>query len=300
MEVINQHVSAVLPMKKLLVYFLLAACLFLWCVAVYALTVPFDPSGGLVEVDVLLDGHIRARFGIDTGADKLYIDKTFARKHGLSFAENTRRRKVAGVDGASSVSFVDLNSLAIGEEIMNDLRATAIDMHELAGSQSIAAPDGLIGFNILRRFYVTVDYPARMLTLQTGRPRFLSGRKYSEFSFRQHKHLILVEVTLDDQATCPMILDYCASHTLISPQLAGELGLDYTIGKVSFIDRISMSGLMTGPGVVARNVPVVVTDFSQYRRSVPRAGFAGILGGSFLSLYKVTVDYQHQRVYFHK
>ncbi len=148
----NQPAVGISRMKGVLAFYPSVIGLFLCGAALFALTVPFDPSRGLVEIDVLLDGRVRARFGIDTGADKLYIDRTFASRQGLTFADNTRRRKVTGVSGASAVAFVDLRSLAIGGEVFNDMRATAIDMHELAGGPAANMPDGLIGYDILRRF----------------------------------------------------------------------------------------------------------------------------------------------------
>ena len=49
-----------------------------------AVEVTFHPYRGLVEVEVLIDGRVKGRFGIDTGADRLYIDKKFAEKNNLS------------------------------------------------------------------------------------------------------------------------------------------------------------------------------------------------------------------------
>jgi len=261
--------------------------------------IPFDSSRSLVEVDVLLDGRVKGKFGIDTGADRLYIDRKFAEQNGFHFAENTRRRQSVGIDGTSSIAFIDLKSLRVGEERLSNLRATVIDIVGLAQDPAVRPPDGLIGYDILSRYYLTVDYPTRQLLLQTEKPRFLSGRSYSEFAFRQRKHLILVDVVLNDRVTCPMILDYCASYTSIAPSLAVELGLDATTGKRRVVEQISISGAITGDDIDIGDVPVVVTDLSHYRRSIPRSDFAGILGGTFLSRLKLTVDYSNKRIYIH-
>jgi len=268
------------------------------CTAVLAVTtIPFDSSRGLVEVNVLLDGRVKGRFGIDTGADKLYIDRKFAERNGFQFAENTRRRQSVGIDGSSSIAFIDLKSLAIGEERLSSLRATVIDIVGLSQNPAARPPDGLIGYDILSRYYLTVDYPSRQMSLQTEKPRFLSGRSYSEFAFRQRKHLILVDVVFNDRATCSLILDYCASHTSIAPSLAVELGLNATIGKIQIVEQISIADAITGNDIDVNDVPVVVTDLTHYRRSVPRSDFAGILGGTFLSRLNLTVDYSKKRIY---
>jgi hypothetical protein len=268
------------------------------CTTVLAVTtIPFDSSRGLVEVNVLLDGRVKGKFGIDTGADKLYVDRKFAERNGFRFAENTRRRQSVGIDGTSSIAFVDFKSLKVGEERLSNLRATVIDIVGLAQNPAAHPPDGLIGYDILSRYYLTVDYPSRQMSLQTEKPHFLSGRSYSEFAFWQRKHLILVDVVINDRVTCSMILDYCASHTSIAPSLAVELGLNATIGKRHIVEQISMTDAITGNDIDVNEVPVVVTDLAHYRRSVPQSGFVGILGGTFLSRLNLTVDYSKKRIY---
>jgi len=273
------------------------------CVMVGALqaetTVPFDPSRGLVEVKVVLDGRVKGKFGIDTGADKLYINRSFVERHGFAYAENTKRRQSTGVDGSSAIAFVDVLSLKIGGEDLGRQRGTVVDIGKLSDNPQSAPPDGLIGCDILRRYLVTVDYPAHELTLQTDRPDFLSGRAYSEFAFRQRNHLILVDVSFDNHTTRPMILDYCATHTSINQSLAGELGLEAKLGIIQRLGRISLSNAVSGKDVEIENTPVIVTDLSHYKQSLPRSDFAGILGGTFLSHLKITIDYPRMRIYVH-
>ena len=259
--------------------------------------VPFDPVRGLVEVEVTIDGRVKGTFGIDTGADRLYIDSAFARRHSLTFLRSTPQRSVVGIDGSSEASFVEMRSLRIGQETLYNLRATAIKMDRIIKDKRLGYPDGLIGHDVLRRFYVTVDYPARTLKLQRGQPDFMKAGKDSSFHtirFSTHRHLILINVTFDSGVTVPMILDYCASYTSLSESLAGKLGLDLKEDKRQRITTMSIGDIVT-----SKNVPVVVTDLSQFKKSLRGAEFEGIVGASFLHEYKLTIDYRGKRIYVH-
>ena len=192
-------------------------------ISAVAVEIPFDPRRGLVEVEVLLDGRVRGSFGIDTGADGIYIDRGFARKNKLTFVGGTRERGVVGLQGRSEAETVKLRSLQVGDERLYNLKPVAIDMGALISDRSIGHPDGLLGYDALRRFYITVDYPRRQLTMRMEEPDFLQDRAFVAIPFSVKGHLALVDVTFNEEVTRPMILDYCASHTSISPGLARRL-----------------------------------------------------------------------------
>jgi predicted aspartyl protease len=259
--------------------------------------IPFDPVRGLVEVPVMIDGQARGTFGIDTGADRLYIDSSFAARHGLTFVNTGRQRPIVGLDGFSEASSVDLRSVRIGREALYNLRATAIDLRKIIQDQRKGMPDGLIGRDILQRFYVTVDFPNRLIKLELGQPDFMrqADSKLPPFvRFTTNRHLILIDVTLDDSVTVPMFLDYCASYTALSPALAARLGLNPEASEPQRVTRMSVEGL-----IETENVPIIVADFTRFKQSVKRAEFEGIIGASFLYRHKLTVDYKAKRIYIH-
>lgn len=274
--------------------------LLLACSVIGDTIIPFDASRGIVEVDVLLNQNIKGRFGIDTGADQLYIDRRFAERNGLPFAENTRQRQSVGLHGASAIAYVDLGALKFGDEILTAPRATVIDLIDLSVDKSAPPPDGLIGYEILRNYYLTIDYPARELSLQSEKPSFLNGREYSEFAFRKRQHLIILEVQLNGRLACPMILDYCASHTSISPQFATELDFNSTAGSVHMVDEVSLTGAVVGRNVELDKIPVIVTDLTSYQRSMSHSDIAGILGANLLFRLKITIDYSGKRILVHR
>ena len=254
-------------------------------------SIHFDPMRGLVEVDVVINGHAKGKFGIDTGADFLYIDKTFVKNNNLKLENKRPRRSVTGVDGSSEVYAFNLRSLKIGDERLYNLDASVIDMSKIINDQRRGIPDGLIGYDVLQRFYITVDYPNRSLELDMSEPSFIKKSKLDMVPFKFKRHFILVDVTLNDSITVPMILDYCASQVFISNSLAKRLGINSkrdNISKVSLDDK-----------VITKNVNTVVVDYTKLKKGLKGVEFEGILGASFLYRHKITVDYKRKRIYKH-
>jgi hypothetical protein len=261
---------------------------------VVATPMPFDPQRGLVEVQVRLDGRVDGKFGLDTGADRLYIDKTFAKSNGFTFANATASREIVGLNGTDKSAAVSLRSLAIGDETLYNLAATAVDLDQLTLDRTNDHPDGLIGFDVLRRFYLTIDYQAHTADMYMAEPRFLSGRAFETVPFRQFRHLIIVDATINNRLTKPMILDYCASYTTVSRRLADELELTPDARGL-----VTLSSVSLGSAVTENQVPTVVQEMDQYRQTFPGADFEGIIGTSFLWRHKITVDYKRRNIYIH-
>lgn len=259
-----------------------------------AVEVPFHPDRGLVEVEVLIDGRVKGRFGIDTGADRLYIDKTFAEKNNLSKLEEPPPRLVVGVEGSSTASWVQLRSLKLGREQLYNLKASVIDLGSLIKDQRLGYPDGLIGHEILRQFYVTVDYPRQKLEMKMEEPDIFATKKFVSIPFDIHRHLIIVDVVFNDGVTAPMILDYCASYTVVTPELAKRLRISDLVGARARMELMQVSEELSTTGVM-----VIVRDLSSLRQSAGKVQFEGILGGNFLNRHKITVDYKRKKIHLH-
>lgn len=258
-----------------------------------ATTITFDPWQGLVEVDVVIDGHAKGRFGIDTGADHFYIDRTFATEHALNLASGQPTRAVVGIEGHSEAFAGQVRSLEIGDQRLYNLDAVALDIHALIKDDRADPPDGLIGYNILRRFYVTVDYPNRQLTLQQTEPDFLHSSPPPYVSFETKGHLILVNATFNDSIIAPMALDYCASYVAISSELASRLNIPASTTHPR-VGRLSVNNL-----IATDSVYVGIADMSAIRNRLQGVPLEGLIGASFLYRHKITIDYKRNRIYLH-
>lgn len=255
-------------------------------------TVPFMPERGIVEIDVLLNGRITGRFGIDTGADRVYIDNAFSKKSGLELEGVGSARQVVGIHGISEAKNAHLASLAIGDERLYDLPVTLIDMANLIKDTTFGYPDGLIGHDVLRRFYVTVDYPKHRLELDQNRPYVTKQSDRNSIPFESVRHLIIVDVTINDSIEVPMILDYCASYMSVTPELAERLGHDTDKGERLRIDRVDL-----GRRLSSVDVRAVVSDITKITEGVQDRSIQGVIGGTFLYSHEITVDYRGERIY---
>lgn len=248
----------------------------------------FDPSRGLVEVEGTLNGALVGRFGLDTGADLLYIDREFAERAGILVPDNQDGKIVRGISGESQVASVQVRSFAIGDERIYNVPVEIIDLKALAGSSG-DPPDGLIGYQALRRFYVTIDYPNQEIELFSFEPRHDPNSVIS-VPFDQVGHLIVVKCEVDG-VDMNMFLDYCASHTLLTPAALKKLGREQTDGQT--MEKISLGQ------ITATEIPFTVRKLDNLVD--PRVvELDGILGFSFLRRFRITVDYGRRQLLFHR
>ena len=168
-------------------------------------------------------------------------------------------------------------------------------MGSVVTDQRAGVPDGLIGYDVLRQFYVSVDYPAKTIDLATEEPQFLAGKRFETVPYRTYRHLIIVDAVFNDDVTAPMLLDYCASVTVVSPYLAEQLDLSIEPNEIGFISTIEIAD-----DVSTDSVATVVADLTAFKRSTPRGEFEGILGATFLRTHRVTIDYAEKLIYFRR
>ncbi len=258
-----------------------------------ATTIPFDPSRGLVEIPVTINGKITGHFGIDTGADKLYLNRSFALQNDLIPPQTPANGHASGISGKSQAQDIAVGSLKIGDEatLMN-VQGSVIDLDALSQGSSGNNPDGLIGFDVLRQFYITIDYPAQSIEMRTDSPRYLDGRAYHTITFKPYRHLIMVDVTING-VTVPMALDYCSSYTIISTELAAKLGLSFDPAN----PFVQLAHTSLTDDVQSSDVMAVVMSMDEYRHSYPQLDIQGLLGGSFLQSHVITVDYRANHIY---
>jgi predicted aspartyl protease len=128
--------------------------------------VPFEiaPSKPLMVLPVEVNGHGPYRFCLDTGTSMTAISPALAAELGISMRPGDRPGTAAG--GPISVSFGKLESLAVGNHRVGDLDVTSADF--FASIAKVAGTDfeGIVGYNFLKLFRVTIDYPRALLELE--------------------------------------------------------------------------------------------------------------------------------------
>lgn len=125
-----------------------------------AVTVPFELKSNLIVLDARINGSPR-RLVLDTGASQTMLDSTAARDLHIDAAD---RRTARGAGGDIEVSMAPLKSVTVGDARVENLTSIVSDVSPIAEKLG-GNIDGVLGYDFLSRFRLSIDYAARMLTL---------------------------------------------------------------------------------------------------------------------------------------
>lgn len=127
------------------------------------MTAAFDLHANLIVVDTIIEG-VQKRFVLDTGAAATVVDSEAALELGL---EEQHRLVGRGAGGDVEMGMVEVRSIRVGDSEVRDLTCLVMDLGGLR--ERIVDPiDGILGYDFLSRFVLTIDYGQRALTLKTA------------------------------------------------------------------------------------------------------------------------------------
>ena len=125
------------------------------------------PSKPLALVSAQVNGEGPFTFADDTGASITVISPELARRLGI---ESTSAPSMTGGGGAISSTSGTIGSLMIGRAVGRRLSVMIADFLN-ALSSAVGTPlDGVVGYNFLRGFTVSIDYPNSVLGLEIEAP----------------------------------------------------------------------------------------------------------------------------------
>jgi predicted aspartyl protease len=119
----------------------------------------------LILLPAWLNGRGPFQFALDTGASTTVISSETARE--LCIA-GSPIPNVTGGGGVIPASSATLGSIAIGTAVAHDLAILILDALTMLSTALGTRLDGILGYNFLREFTVTVDYPQRALSLRSA------------------------------------------------------------------------------------------------------------------------------------
>ncbi|MBM4276986.1 MAG: DUF4124 domain-containing protein [Deltaproteobacteria bacterium] len=120
-------------------------------------------------------------------------------------------------------------------------------------------------------------------------PGTIETQGYEVNLFRRHE-LWLTEVVLNGRAKQYFVVDTGASFTLISRQIANELGIPIN-DQTPFIRVASVSDVMLTPLVTLRSIQVGKAEVENVDALIyTMPSYQGLLGNSFLNKFKVVID----------
>lgn len=123
----------------------------------------FDSALPIVVVEVELEGAKvteRVRMALDTGATYTMIPWEVARALGLNPEVSMKRVDIITASGSERVPLVNLKSLALFDQKVEDLE---VAVHDLPSRSYV---DGLLGLNFLRNFRISMDFGRGVLEIE--------------------------------------------------------------------------------------------------------------------------------------
>jgi hypothetical protein len=267
-----------------------------------ATTVPFQLANHHIYVDVRLNGKGPFRLLADTGGSNI-VTPALARELGLETAGALEGRGVG--ERSEDVALTRVGTVELGEASLKDQLFAVFPLAGLDAAEGVEV-QGLIGYEVFKRFVVTIDYAARRLTLHDPRAFRPDGRGVA-VPFTFDGHVPQVDGTLDgiagkfwidtgSRASLSVFRPFADRHGLVERYAARlEAVTGWGIGGPARALLARARRLTLGDVVVER--PVIDISVRTEGTTDDRYG-AGNVGGVILKRFTVTFDYGTQRIFF--
>ncbi len=270
---------------------------------------PFELKGNYMLIKATLNGRDSLALIFDTGATGTVIDLTAVGRSGLDTASG-KKGQVAGLGGFSGGLVVAGQKLGIsGLPDLRDVNVAVMDLSSFRGSAG-SDIDGFIGFELMKRYVVGIDYVSRRISLY----RQIGGADNSGFT--------AMDVQLDPVMPIPVFRvtmklengSYFTGRVLFDSGYNGSLLVSAAFnnfhGISAQIDRsenMPLSGVVETAGAQVAEVSSlrfgpfrfakVRTVLPLDKNATPRDGDLGILGAELIRQFHVVLDYRNKKIY---
>ena len=270
-------------------------------------SVPFTLNHDHIIIKVHINDAGPFNFLFDSGAGGTLMARSIVDSLGLSPSAERTNTGAAGIHKVGMVRGVDIN--IGGAQIKNvTIMRDANDMEELDNGEIVA---GIIGFHILSRFVVQINYDDRLLLIYNRTNFKYSGKgkavpitlNYNiptieaQLFFRQHQP-IEGKFLIDTGARSELII---SSPTVIKYNLPDFIGDHYVlrtkVGSSQKKAKIMFGRLHSFEFAEQQfdNVPTVLSSTQEGVLSFD--DIDGIIGNRILQRFNLTFDYQRGMMY---
>ncbi len=265
-------------------------------------TTPFELANNHIYVKVKLNGKGPFTFLCDTGGANI-VTPPLAKELGLKPQGALQGRGVG--EKSEDVGLVKVDMLQLGDVTLSNQLFAAYPMQSFEQVEGLAI-GGLVGYEIFKRFVVTVNYERSLLTL-TAPSAFNYQGNGTVLPFKFNYHIPQVEGEIDgikgacdidtgSRSSLSLLAPFVEKHGLkgrYAPKVEGVTGWGVGGAARSLITRVKELRL----GSIVVKDPV--TEFSlQSKGAFIDPYVAGNVGGGVLKRFNITFDYGHQRLIF--
>lgn len=263
-------------------------------------TLPFELLNNHIYIEARLNGGEPRRLLVDTGGVNL-LTRDAAARLGV---EPEGSVQVGGVgDQREEAGFVRLESLTLGDVTFERPLFIVLPFSGIAEASGVAS-DGLVGFEVFKRFVVTIDYAAGRLTLTRPEAYVASGAPGgAEVPFRFDDRHPIVDGSIDgipatftidtgSRGALALHRPFVEEHGLVERFAAGvETVSGWGVGGPARGRRAGSRVLKLGDVTVAG----VWTELSTQEKGAHANRYiGGNVGGGVLKRFTVTFDYGRQ------
>jgi hypothetical protein len=268
---------------------------------------PFDYRARHVWLKASVNGGPPEDFLFDTGASVTVIDSGWAATHGL---KTEGRMQAAGAGAAGGASFATLGSLRVASAVndgveLKDVKVAVLDVNPSFEPMFWRSMAGVIGYDVISRFVVTVDYDDSLLVLHDPATWNYTGTE-KPLSMVMNGTVPALEGRFDDSDKGLFRLDVGSSSTVdVHAPFAKKTGIVNRMGRTTRFDGVGFGGSFSSEVGRLRSMslgpyewddPVVVVSHAT-EGAFASEEFAGNIGNRILERFRVTFDYERRQVY---
>ena len=260
---------------------------------------PIEMRRNLPLVPATID-DVPATLVLDTGAEHTILLAAFVDRTGLK-RDFRHATKIRGIGSAVATALVRPDAIRLGDATVRRRFAivSSFSMGDLPG----AAPDGLLGADILAGYDVEIDVPHGALTLYPACPDAKPPwqEPYAVLSGRLVRGRFVISLVLDGVAI-PVAVDSGAEASLVSTRAALAAG----VTPIALAQDPPTQLAVVGPDQVTAHVH----RFRQLRLgpesyaapvlpvvAFPPGAMEGLLGMNYLRHHRIWLSYRSGRVF---
>ncbi|MGC2321558.1 MAG: aspartyl protease family protein [Terriglobales bacterium] len=267
-------------------------------------TLPFELLNNHIYVELKLNGKGPFRMLCDTGGANI-ITPELARQLNLKSEGALQGRGVG--EKSEDVGLVKLQSLGVGEATLSDQVFAVFPMEPFSAVEGIQI-NGLIGYEVFKRFVAKVDYEHHLITL-TLPSAFAYKGEGTVVPFQFNAHIPQVEGAIDGiEGKLDIDTGSRSSLTVLGP-FAEKHDLMAHVGtKVEAVTGWGVGGAARGLvarakvlrlGKVEVHDPIMELSL-QKKGAFVNPYVAGNVGAGVLKRFNIIFDYPHQQLIFER